>query len=107
MEKLFIKIGNEVIYPQKPKAYVWRKIMEFDEKRFSDASIDDACEYIDSYATIIADVFSDSKVTKDSILENIDLDDILPLYNDCYRYVASLITAKMKQIPNVETPIRE
>ena len=32
MEKLFIKIGNEVIYPQKPKAYVWRKIMEFDEK---------------------------------------------------------------------------
>ena len=106
MEKLFIKIWNEVIYPQKPKAFVWRKIMEFDEKRFNDESID-MCEYIDTYALVIAEVFSDERVTKDRILENIDLDDILPLYNDCYRYVASLITAKMKQIPNVETPIQE
>ena len=100
--KLEIKIGKEIIKAKSPKASVWREFEKFDSER---ANLINECEakmgeWIYCHAEIIAKVFANEKVTADTIMDNVAVEDIVPLYRDCYAYLVSLISAKLKQIPN-------
>jgi hypothetical protein len=99
MEIPKIKMNGEIVKPQPPKAKVWREVMRFDEIK---KDIDFA-DFIDAHAEIIALVFGGS-ITKEIILENLEIEDIVPTYRKCYRWVLDLLTSKLEKIPNGETP---
>jgi len=98
-----IKIDGKKYIPSKPKAGVWREIMEFDEGRKQIL----AKEFIDEHAKIIAKVFSMPQVTPDSIMDNLAIEDIVPLYFACFGWICGQINSKLEQLPNLETPTPE
>ena len=99
MEELKINIDGIEHIAQMPKAAVWRKFMKFDDEKKNMKLRD----YIDKHAEMIALVFDD-EVTADKVLDNFDLNKIIPFYNDVFVWVITLITGKLDKIPNAETP---
>ena len=92
MENLQIEIDGATFTAQKPKARIWAKMAEFDEKK----SELPATAFIDAHAEIIADIFPE--LDKDFILDNVDLDDILAIYYKCFLWVTQLITSKLNKV---------
>lgn len=95
-----IKINGKIHKPSKPKAGIWRQIMMFHETRTDIPTVD----FIDAHAEIIAIVFANENVTKELILENIDIDEIVPLYLECFEWIINQINAKFRNLPNSDTP---
>lgn len=95
-----IIIDDKKYVPVKPKAKVWRAVVELEDNK---QKIKNA-EIIDEYARVIALVFGIPEITKDCILDNIDLDEIKPLYYICANWVIDQINSKIEQIPNGQTP---
>lgn len=97
MDKPKIAINGKQIFLPPVKARFWREIIHFDEVREEIASKD----FVDEHAKIIAIAFN---VTQDEILDNLSVDDILPLYSSVLRYVIHLLSAKVgKKNTLVET----
>jgi len=92
-----ITIGDKTYEAQKPKARIWRELCRFDE----DKKNLPAEEFLDAHAVIIAKVFDG--ITKDDILDELFIDEILTTYQDIFSWVASLITSKLGEIKNVES----
>lgn len=82
----------------KPKAKIWREIMKFDEER---TQLPNA-EFIDKHAEIIASVFPD--VTAVMIIDNVDIDEIVPLYYEVFKWICGLLNSKLRKLPNAQTP---
>ena len=97
-----LKINGEIVHPDRPKAKVWREVMQFDEekKSFSDASL------IEEYAKMLAVAFG-GKVTAEKIIESVDLEDIIPAYRDVYVWLIEIASKKLEQIPNAAAPEEE
>lgn len=91
-----IKINGKEYTPAPVKAKVWREVMEFqDSKKDTDVT-----DWIDKHAEMIAKVFARPEVSEADVLANIDLSDIVPLYNQCFDYLVEEVNAKLSQIPN-------
>ena len=88
MDKPTIMINGKQIDLPPVKARFWREIIRFDEVREEISSKD----FVDEHAKIIALAFN---VTQDEILDNLGVDDILPLYSNVLRYVIHLLSAKV------------
>lgn len=99
MEIPEIKINGEIVKPQQPKAKIWREVMRFDEIK-KDMDLTD---FVDAHAEIIALVFGGS-ITKEIILDNLEIEDIVPTYRKIYLWILALLTSKLEKIPNGETP---
>ena len=94
MKKPALIINNKTYEPRELKARIWRKILEFDESKKDLLSVD----FIDKHAEIISMIFP---VSTDDILDNLNLEDILKVYNDCLTYILQLIGSKL-EIANKE-----
>lgn len=97
-----IVINGKKHYPGKPKAKVWRELMEFEDSR-GKIDIETINFEVEKYANIIAKAFSNHEVTKELILEFIDLEDIIPLYSKTFDWFCALLRKKLANLPNVET----
>lgn len=78
--------GNKIEMP-KVKARVWREIVKFDSERKTIPVAD----YVDKHCEIIALIFG---VDKDTLLDNIDISDIIPVYTQAVTYLLKLLYAK-------------
>lgn len=94
MEKPKITINGKEIEMVEVKARMWREIMEFEEKRGKLNSP----TAIDEYCGIIATAFD---VTVDEVLDNLNLNDVIPKYFAVLDEVISMLTEKVGK-KNVE-----
>lgn len=92
-------LQGKTIHPRPPKARVWRTLIEFEEHK-KDGNLED---FIDDHAAIIAQTFGRDDITPEVILDNLALEDVMPLYHDCYLWVMTMISSKLKQLPNEDT----
>lgn len=88
MDKPIITINGKIIEMKTPKARAWREIMKFNEDRQS-LPASDFCE---EHAKMIALAFG---VSADEVLDNLDVDDILPTYLNVFTSLVGLLTAKL------------
>jgi len=101
--ELKIKLNGKIYRAASPKAKVWRSVIKFDEIR-TDLKTED---FIEAHAGIIAEAFAVPEVTTDAILDNLNIDEIVPLYFETFRWICELLNRKLKKIPNEETPTKE
>lgn len=90
MNEIKIMIDNKEYTTQAPKAGFWRELIKFDEHKKELKTAD----FIDEHAKIIAKAFKN--LTPEQILDNVDLDEIVPLYHKIFLYTTELITRKLK-----------
>ena len=99
MEELKINIDGIEHIAQMPKAIAWRRFIKFDSNK-DNRKLD---TFIDNAAELIASLFDD-EVTADKVLENLDLDQIIPFYNKVFKWLLGIINNLAKKIPNADTP---
>ena len=87
MNKPKINLSGKIIEMPKPTAAIWRKVMEFHPTR-NDVMLADL---VDDYGAIIALAFG---ISKDELIDNIDIEDILPAYDDVITYLMNLVVSK-------------
>ena len=92
-----ITISGKTYEAQKPKARIWRELCKFDEEKKNLP----AGEFLDAHAEIIAKVFEG--ITKDEILDELFIDEILAIYQEVFAWIASLITSRLGEVKNVES----
>jgi len=85
-----ITVNGEEIKAKNPKAIVWRRINDFSFSKSDDI--------VEDMADLIALTFNDERVTKDIIMENVDLQDITKLYKECCKYVMGIFINAMDEI---------
>jgi hypothetical protein len=95
-----IIIDGKVYTAKSPKASYWRKMVLFDERQ---KDIPDK-DYLFAHAELIAEVFDDPFVTGESVLENLNVDDVRPKYLEVVKWIFSLVNSKLGKLPNQEPP---
>ena len=98
-----IIIKDKKHHPGKPKAGVWRDVMEFDEGRKKILAVD----FLDEHSKIISKVFAVPEVTPEAILDTLGIEDIIPLYFSCFSWVCEQINVRLEKLPNPQTPKAE
>lgn len=94
MEKIAIWLNDKYIALPDVKARLWREIMQFESTRKDLKSVD----AIDGYCGIIAQAFN---ITVDDVLDNLNLEDVLPTYLKIFNLVVALLTNKIGDKKNV------
>lgn len=97
MNKPIIEINGKKIELPPVKARVWREIIKFDEERKTILSAD----YVDKHCEIIALLFG---VTKDEVLDNLEILEVIPLYSEILTYIVAMLSVGLgdgkKNTPN-------
>lgn len=86
--KVTIKLGEKIIEMPKLKARMWREIMKFEGERKTIT----AADAVEKYCEVIAVAFG---VTADEILDNFEIDEVVPKYYEVVKAVVGMLTAKM------------
>lgn len=100
MEKPVIKFKDETIELGEVKAKAWRTV-----SKFSDYAKDTIVPP-DFMIGAIVDVFDNPKVTTERIENEVNLEEIYPLFLKTYAYVVNLVTAGLKKV-NAESKKKE
>lgn len=94
-----IKINNETIYAdEKIKMKTWREYLKATTEKDSDSIADLILNAID----IIIIIFNNEKVTKESIDENLSVDEVIPLFKKCNEFMQALTFSKLAEPKNGE-----
>lgn len=88
MDTPYIEINGKKIELPSVKARVWRELMQFEEQHKNFKSADS----VDKHCEIIAKIFG---VTTDDVLDNLDLDEVLPTYYHALNYVVAMLMSKL------------
>ena len=96
MKKLTITINGKEIEMKKIKARHWREVMKFEDEREEFSNI----EAVDKYCEVIATVFG---VTPEEVADNLDLEDVVPLYFEVLNTVAEILASKITKKNTEET----
>ena len=100
MEKPTLWIAGREITPHPPKMKVWREFLAFFDADKEGLSLED---FLDEHVRLIILGFGREEVTKESVEENVDVADIVPLTRALFRWVQSLTFTKLVNLPNGET----
>lgn len=100
MDKPSINVDGKIIEMPKPTAAVWRKAMEFHTTRNEVKLID----FIDDYISILAVMFG---LTKEDLIDKIEIEDIYPTYDASIAYLMNLVFAKMGNNKKNEDAVTE
>ena len=79
---------------------VWREFLAFFDTDKQDMNLED---FLDAHVRLIILGFGREEVTKESVEENVDVADIVPLTRALFRWVQSLTFSKLVNLPNGET----
>ena len=100
METPILHIAGREITPKPPKMKVWRAFLAFfgAEKQNMDLEA-----FLDAHVRLIVLGFGRDEVTKESVEENVDVADIVPLTRALFRWIQSLTFSKLVNLPNGKT----
>ena len=99
MDKPMVIIDGQKYTPENPKCAVWRTVMEL-EDNMSDVPV---TEIVDRMASAIALAFGRNEVTAEKVIDQVNVDDIRPLFKTVFLWLLDLFVSKAKQLPNAET----
>ena len=100
MEKPTLWIAGREIVPHPPKMKVWRAFLYFFDADKQDMNLE---AFLDEHVRLIVLGFGREEVTKESVEENVDVADIVPLTRALFRWIQSLTFSKLVNLPNEET----
>ena len=100
METPILHIAGREIVPNPPKMKVWREFLAFFDADKEGLSLED---FLDEHVRLIVLGFDREEVTKESVEENVDVADIVPLTRALFRWIQSLTFSKLVNLPNEET----
>ena len=100
METPKLHIAGREITPNPPKMKVWREFLAFFDADKEGLSLED---FLDEHVRLIILCFGREEVTKESVEENVDVADIVPLTRALFRWIQSLTFSKLVNLPNEET----
>ena len=100
METPMLHIAGREIMPHPPKMKVWREFLAFFDADKEGLSLED---FLDEHVRLIVLGFDREEVTKESVEENVDVADIVPLTRALFRWIQSLTFSKLVNLPNEET----
>ena len=92
-------VGREIT-PHPPKMKVWRAFLAFFDADKQDMNLED---FLDEHVRLIVLGFGREEVTRESVEENVDVADIVPLTRAIFRWIQSLTFSKLVNLPNEET----
>ena len=100
MDTPILHIVGREITPNPPKMKVWREFLAFFDADKEGLSLED---FLDEHVRLIVLGFGREEVTKESVEENVDIADIVPLTRALFRWIQSLTFSKLVNLPNGET----
>ena len=100
METPILHIAGREITPNPPKMKVWREFLAFFDADMEGLSLED---FLDEHVRLIVLGFGRDEVTRESVEENVDIADIVPLTRALFRWIQSLTFSKLVNLPNEET----
>ena len=95
-----LHIAGREITPHPPKMKVWREFLAFFDADKQDMNLED---FLDAHVRLIVLCFGREEVTRESVEENVDVADIVPLTRALFRWIQSLTFSKLVNLPNGET----
>lgn len=95
-----LHIAGREITPHSPKMKVWREFLAFFDADKQDMNLED---FLDAHVRLIVLGFGREEVTRESVEENVDVADIVPLTRSLFRWIQSLTFSKLVNLPNGET----
>ena len=95
-----LHIAGREITPNPPKMKVWRTFLAFFDADKQDMNLED---FLDAHVRLIVLGFGREEVTRESVEENVDVADIVPLTRSLFRWIQSLTFSKLVNLPNGET----
>ena len=99
METPKLHIAGREITPHPPKMKVWREFLAFFDADKQDMNLED---FLDAHVRLIVLCFGREEVTRESVEENVDVADIVPLTRALFRWIQSLTFSKLVNLPNGE-----
>ena len=99
METPKLHIAGTEITPNPPKMKVWREFLAFFDADKQDMNLE---YFLDAHVRLIILGFGREEVTKESVEENVDVADIVPLTRALFRWIQSLTFSKLVNLPNGE-----
>ena len=100
METPTLYIAGREITPSSPKMKVWREFLAFFDAEKQDMDLED---FLDEHVRLIVLGFGREEVTKESVEENVDVADIVPLTRALFRWIQSLTCSTLVNLPNGDT----
>ena len=100
METPILHIAGREIVPNPPKMKVWREFLAFFDADKEGLSLED---FLDEHVRLIVLGFGREEVTQESVEENVDVADIVPLTRSLFSWIQSLTFSKLVNLPNEET----
>ena len=100
METPILHIAGREITPHPPKMKVWREFLAFFDAEKQDVDLE---AFLDEHVRLIVLGFGRDEVTWESVEENVDVADIVPLTRALFRWIQSLTFSKLVNLPNGET----
>ena len=94
-----LHIAGREIVPNPPKMKVWREFLAFFDADKEGLSLED---FLDEHVRLIILGFGREEVTRESVEENVDVADIVPLTRYLFRWIQSLTFSKLVNLPNGE-----
>lgn len=88
----------------KPKIKLWRHLIKFTEAQQSGEL--EGERVLDEMMNLVVIAFNSPEITKETVEENVDFDELVNLFKYIGQHVADISNAKMAQIPNGGTPAR-
>ena len=94
-----LHIAGRETTPNPPKMKVWREFLAFFDADKEGLSLED---FLDEHVRLIILGFGREEVTRESVEENVDVADIVPLTRYLFRWIQSLTFSKLVNLPNGE-----
>lgn len=96
MEKPKIIINGKTYKMKEPKSKAWRLITEIDENKEDIPNV----ELVEKFVEVIAELFDG--VTKEELLENMDIADVFPTFYSCYTYTSKVLFTGTKKLDSTK-----
>ncbi len=99
-----IKINGKIIQPASPKMKVWREFLAFFDKDKGKMTVED---FLSAHVALIVLAFNQPEVTVDSVEDNLEIADVVPLARQLFEWLQAQTFAKLVNLPNGETEAGE
>ena len=99
MDTPILHIAGREIVPHPPRMKVWREFLAFFDADKQDMNLED---FLDAHVRLIVLGFGQEEVTRESVEENVDVADVVPLTRAIFRWIQSLTFSKLVNLPNGE-----
>ena len=99
-----IKINGKIIQPAQPKMKVWREFLAFFDKDKGKMTVE---EFLSAHVALIVLAFNQPEVTVDSVEDNLEIADVVPLARNLFEWLQAQTFAKLVNLPNGETEAGE